>query len=658
MGLSSARGQSLVANGTRAAKGGKLLSRAHQPRLFASNPGVEAAAHAERLLLDLADHIYVRTSLKPISKALFLISRALLVVQRYSDTRDAASLCARYAALRKRLGAHAPEDDFQFDAVVSECATQMSDVLEALRAVEQLTRGTDRLGLAFDTLLRGKFEGGEGLGTFLTPEEIVDAMVSMLLAAVDGRAIDRVASGHLLYGDPCGGTGRFVYALARKLSALGASSEVVERSARLFDQSQMAVDFGRLNFLFEDLRPTFARVEDSLISSVVTSLRGRFGLIATNPPFGSGKYPWSAELAKTFPHQLLNVLGLSRNSDATDPAGLFLFRALDLLAQNGAVAIVLPDGLVQSREFVAALRLYEQLSATRIAVRALVSLPAATFSLGGTVAKTSFLVITKDPSARQLYVATPHHVGFLKRGNRRVADPKGNELPTIVGDFASRTPSRGRLVGEWRTHERLATAHLTYQACSAGARTARTLADLATTLRVYTTVPEESPTRHFHVSILDVDETGLIDVLTATRNRPTTKGLSCRPGDVIVSCINPKIWRVALIPDLPGEWSCSAEFVVLRPKLRQDGPRLALALHHVDAINAVRSLAGGTSSSRQRVPKELIANIGLPAVSISEDALNAHLAVRTQWYQARLGEGEAFLRLHNGESDFSFSYTS
>lgn len=610
-------------------------------------------AEAERILLDLADHIYTKTSLKPISKALFLASRCLLVVQRHPDLSEARALCDEYEALRSRLNGAAPEDDFDLRVVVGECAAEMPYLLSRLRRVEQLTRGTDRLGLAFDTLLRGKFESGEGLGTFLTPEEVVQPMATMLSHAIPDDVLATLGRGELLFGDVCGGTGRFVYALTRLLLAQGVPRRVVEGSARLFDQSRMAVDFGKLNFLFDDLRPRFACVADSLTASDVESLSGRFALIATNPPFGVGKYRWSSDLARALPERLLRHIGLRGTDDAADPSELFLFRNLDLLAPGGGLAIVLPDGLIQSSRFTATLKLYEQLSRCALTIRAIVSLPVRTFALGGTVAKTSFLVVTKDRCTRSLYVAVSHHLGFLKKGNRRAPDPKGNDLAPIAEEFRRGEERVGRFVGDWREYDRLVVPTL-LASQRHQSRSGTQLGDLAVPLRTYLSV-RTSATRHFHVSVLDVDETGLIDVLAALRNRPTTKGIACRPGDVLVSCINPRIWRVALVPDLPGEWSCSAEFVVLRPKRRAEGPRLALALHHSDAMNAVRALAGGTSSSRQRVPKEHVLSIRVPAITFPKGSIETYLETRTSWYRARLAEGEAFEKLHGGEGLFALN---
>lgn len=74
----------------------------------------------------------------------------------------------------------------------------------------------------------------------MTPEEVVCPMVEMLLSSIDSSDLARIGkTGQHLYGDICGGTGRFVYAIARKLLVLGYPKRQVERAARLFDQSSL-----------------------------------------------------------------------------------------------------------------------------------------------------------------------------------------------------------------------------------------------------------------------------------------------------------------------------------------------------------------------------------------------------------------------------------
>jgi len=622
-----------------------------------TDDGQRALVQAERTLLGIAGYVYAHTSLKPVSKTLFLISRCLCVAKLGRIPGTADELSREYAKVRASLNGAAPGDDFDFASVVAECADHIPRIVDAVNEVCQLTAQRDGLGLVFNTLLRGKFEGGEGLGTYLTPEEVVSPMVSMLFDLVGGPSVALLSgSAPLLFGDICGGTGRFVYAIARLLAERGMSRHEIEGSGRLFDQSLMTVDLARLNFLFEGMRPAFERVGDSLTDPRVSSLRSRFLLLATNPPFGSGKYRWNEAVARELPCEVLAPLGMRRRDDSADPSALFFFRNLDLLAPGGCLAIVLPDGVVQSTGFKTAIAAYERARSTHMHVAAIVSLPAVTFALGGTVAKTSFMIVQKEEGAsdRRLYVALAAHVGFLKRGQTRADDPEGNDLIGIAEEFGSDCPVLGRLADCWRFHESLVPARLMHAADKEGASTSGTrLSDLAEMVRDFARAPEGGTPQAFHVSVLDVDAMGLLDIVSASRNKPLSRGLACRPGDILVSCMNPRIWRVAVIPNVPGSWSCSPEFVVLRPKDSEDPWELAFALHHPSVSRAIQATARGTSSSRQRVPKDRVLSVTVPQVEVS-GTLADYVAWREEFYRKRLREAVAYGSLHRGDSEFSW----
>jgi type I restriction-modification system DNA methylase subunit len=626
------------------------IERAH------TSPSIQ---EAEGILADLADYVYAHTSLKPMSKTLFFVSRCLLAAASGQPIKTMTDLCHAYELAQDALGKGVLTDDYSFRTIVSECENHLTAILKHIERVRELTRGTDALGLAFNTLLRGKWESGEGLGTFLTPEEIVGPMVEMALTALSPALVERIGDGatNFLFGDICGGTGRFVYYLARSLEHIGVARARIEGGARLFDQSSMAVDFARLNFYFEGLKPSFTNVSDSLTSPDVTDLKGRFAALATNPPFGIGKYRWSKPLARTIPLEVLKSIGMCNEGNTADPALLFLFRNLDLLADGGVLAIVLPDGLMHAAGFVQAMRSYEQAAKSRIEIMALISLPVAAFVLGGTVAKTSFLVVRKGSESpdTSLFVASAKHIGFLKRGNRRVSDPAGNQLVEIANEFRRREEKIGTYVENWRHFDRLAPAEIFAPSRShTHTEMTRKLKDLVVPIRSYTEVTQLQGKAVFHVSVLDVDETGLIDVVKATLNSPVTRSLECCPGDILISCLNPKIWRVAVIPDIDGRWSCSSEFVVLRPKPGNNSWAIAIALHHRRVCDAVQAMAGGTSSSRQRVPKDRLLALELPVITVNSESLEEHVKARDAYYRARLREARAYEALHQGEIEFMY----
>lgn len=615
---------------------------------------------AERLLLELADYVYTHTALKPMSKTLFVLSRCLLAAPGRKGDKP-ADLARCYARSLAALGTRPLHDDFDLSVILHECERHLPHILSVCDRVRALCAGSDCLGLAFNTLLRGKWEGGEGLGTHLTPEEVVAAMAEMVFSSEPRpRPEHSGRNDHLpLFGDPCGGTGRFVLAFANALRERGIAPERIGEMLRLYDQSSLSVDMARLNFSFEGMRSSFKRVGDSLTAPEVTAEAECYSAIATNPPFGSGKYRWSRELEVAINRRLLRLLGLEGPGDTCDPSAVFFLRCLDLLATGGVLAIVLPDGVLHSRKFRRLLDGYEAESGQCVLeLLALVSLPAATFSLGGTVAKTSFVVMRKtdQPGDGSVYVGKVGHIGFRKRGNRRVEDPLGNDLIEVVRDYRYRQSKQGTWTEGWRSAKRLIPS--TLQGGSSGARMrdragGPLLSSIARLHRERGLTDAGGREPWYHVSVLDIDRTGAIDVVKAAGNRPATQPQACRTGDVLMSCINPRIWRVSVVPNLVGNWTCSTEFAVLRPRDGIDPWELALRLHHGSVMATVAGLATGTSSSRQRVDKKsLLRDVVVPEVDVDAGTLAEYVRYREAVYRFRIDEDRALGRLHEGKGTF------
>ena len=145
---------------------------------------------------------------------------------------------------------------------------------------------------------------------------------------------------------------------------------------------------------------------------------------------------------------------------------------------------------------------------------------------------------------------------------------------------------------------------------------------------------------------------GTIDLAAASTNEPATPPQACHVGDVLVSCLNPRIWRVAVVPDISGTWTCSGEFAVLVAHDGVDAWELALTLHQKTVIERTMALATGTSSSRQRVNKTALLNLPIPKVHIDAEQLGLYRRRRESHYQSRIREHLAFARLHEGQWRF------
>src|SRR5690606_17669524 len=68
------------------------------------------------------------------------------------------------------------------------------------------------------------------------------------------------------------------------------------------------------------------------------------------------------------------------------------------------------------------------------------------------------------------------------------------------------------------------------------------------------------------ISVLHVGNFGILDIKEIMGYRPKTAGQPCKPGDIIFSKINPRIPRVAIVPDLGCPLTCSTEFEVMRSR--------------------------------------------------------------------------------------------
>ena len=376
---------------------------------------------AEDEILKLADYIYTHTNIKPMSKVIYLISRLLILDNLNGITiSDAIS---QYNRISKNLEIELHGADYSFLNILHSAQSDFSAIFSSISRIKELTEGRDSLGIVFDTLLRGKYESGEGLGTFLTPEEVVSPSIDLCLHFL--KETGSIGNA----GDLCSGTGRFIHELHKK------SKGFIFNQYVLADQSAFSIELARINFFIESVsNASFHFVADSITDEKLSLLNSSFSIIATNPPFGAGKYNWSPNLNHIFDSEFLFSIGLSSISPRIDPSEIFIYRNLLFLMNGGILGIILPDGVAKGDRLAIGISAFEDSYKCKIVKLAVISLPATTFSLGGTVAKTSFVIFKKSNSkdkSNGIYFGNVNHVGFLKKGNRRVADPNGNDYLSI-----------------------------------------------------------------------------------------------------------------------------------------------------------------------------------------------------------------------------------
>ena len=347
----------------------------------------------------------------------------------------------------------------------------------------------DILGRLFDVLMRGKYDNKIGQATYLTPRQVTEAMIEMVMHDLTSNpkeaskliSTDATDLPTFRMGDITCGSGGFLikgYEGVKKyiLSQFtGTMKEKMEKHFELMkehsfvgaDKTRNMILKARLNMAMHGLpkAPIFW-VTDSLMTE---SLKPEsFDLIVTNPPFGSGSVTSKTDEGKAILERYSagidetgklkkdglclgskpNAKGVWKEVNSIDQAILFIDRNLQLLKPGGQLIIVLPDGILSNssykhvREYLMGKKneVTGEFEGGRAIVKSVVSLPTVTFQLSGTGAKTSFLYIKKKEHENEkqgpIFMAVADEIGFdvknkveVQLGNDR------NDLLKIVDAY-------------------------------------------------------------------------------------------------------------------------------------------------------------------------------------------------------------------------------
>ena len=371
----------------------------------------------------------------------------------------------------------------------------------------------DVLGRVFDVFLRANFESKGGLGVYLTPNPVKQAMLSIAFHDIlsDPETVSLLTTRDennkpvFRFCDPtCGSYGFGSVAKSHLRSALDELpmqdssrdklfEDMLEHSFVGADSAPRMVMLARVNMALQGANKAKIFYTDNSLTT--DSLKpASFDLICTNPPFGTPKFGKSKakqkkeyqekmnDILKNFRSDLKNVstttkekmeyyptvtglaLGSKPNSKglweavkggSIDPAVLFIDRCLQLLKPGGRLLIVLPDGVLcnSSDRYVREYMMGKKDSSGEFVggkaiVKAVLSLPADTFKLSGTGAKTSVLYLQKrkaspdDPEQflpepqTDVFMAVAETLGYVVKNNIEDYDVGvSNDLDKIVGAY-------------------------------------------------------------------------------------------------------------------------------------------------------------------------------------------------------------------------------
>lgn len=511
---------------------------------------------------------------------------------------------------------------------------------------------SDPLGTAFDAFLSGRYDHSGGLGTFLTPSGVAKAMADVAFGF--RNPMDRWDRNSPLIADPYCGTGRFLVAAFETAEAAGAGSDLealLDHGLLGADQSPTAIAKSAINLmLYGASTPHVFTVPDSVTAASLDRIEGTLSLVLTNPPFGGGKYSDVEGLRRT----RVAIPSVSAKT-SIDPALACTVRAMRLLAADGVLGIVLPDGIVDGRQF-------DELidRSTGFSVVANISLPTSTFALSGTVAKTSAVFLQRRSHAPRTVLARVEHVGFVRQAGKAAADPAGSELPETVEAIEKALAlgenpaplvqiSESPLVASVASDSLISLdpSRIDPSALAARAR----LEDQGGVRLAEYLVPRRKQAQKPgdvglpFVSVLHVDGLGVVSWPDAESYDPTTPGQIVSGGEVIVSLLNPSKLRAAVVPESRGRVLCSSEFGAFQSRVN---PYAVLGLlYHPDVQAQLRPLGRGTSSSRRRIGPRDVLDLVVPNYSTSH---LARLGNEVELAMAKVESGRAALFRNYGIS--------
>lgn len=381
----------------------------------------------------------------------------------------------------------------------------------------------DMLGRVFDVFLRANFESKGGLGVYLTPNPVKQAMLDIAFHDIenDQKTIEELVAGLFRFADPTCGTFGFGSVTLSRVDAvidtIGGLSDTERENLkqRMRDEAFVGADaaprmvmLARVNMALQGApKAKIFYTDNSLTTKALKP--NSFNLICTNPPFGTPKFKSDKrgkESKAQYEANMDKVLGGFERDDGTtwpgfrtdikdvstgkkakyemypttsglalgskpnnkgewnvvkggsiDPAVLFIDRCLQLLKPGGRLLIVLPDGILCNsgdryvREYMMGKKDEQtgEFVGGKAIVKAVISLPADTFKLSGTGAKTSILYLQKRQAREdnpEQFLPEPQTDVFMA-----VADTLGYLVKNNIEDYSAGVPNDlDKIVGAYK----------------------------------------------------------------------------------------------------------------------------------------------------------------------------------------------------------------
>lgn len=539
----------------------------------------------------------------------------------------------------------------------------------------------DLLNEAFGHFVRDNFRGNIEDAQYMTPPEVVDLMVDIAISDISKE--DKNDENEFILVDPTCGVSSFLTCFYHK----AIDSNILKKGQITLigqDKVDRMVRLSVINMALCDSAKHEINSGNSLArDSKLTKLNGKVDLILTNPPFGA-RFS-ASDISDAGLDNLPFFYSIKSKIGNVDSELLFIDRNLSLLREGGRLLIVVPDSVISSRGTPALLRHRLKDVAE---LRAIIELPPVTFAQAGTRTKTCIVYLVKRRSDTQKYhnvfLATSKDLGF------EVASRKGVQVKVACGDndlpkifhayeesFKLKKIKSSHIVNDKPSCVVVPTENVINNGWTPSHYSAKRLRAISILrknkeiqllpLRELASFESEKrsnknyTSNYLFISVLHIIGEGIVDISGIRTYKPTTPGIPVKPGELILSRINPRIPRAMVVPKFEKSVLCSSEFEVLAP-IREIDPYLLMYLIYSNQVQAqIQSLTSGTSASHNRIKTQDLENVLIPipvAGSTSEKSIT-DIIEKYKHYVTRLFDcSSALVSIRMRETTYKKMYAS
>lgn len=507
----------------------------------------------------------------------------------------------------------------------------------------------DLVNECFGHFVRDNFRNNKEDAQYMTPYEISVPILDIIFSDMERQQYFTAGVLHnFTVMDPTCGVGtlliesssHFTKYVEQNISSREEREQIIQRFRAHGILGQDKVDrmvrLSKINALLLGSNAANINEGNSIVGK--SSLNNHFGqvdLIFTNPPFGAEYNVQDLDLNE---YPILSESKLSGKTFASEL--LMLDKCLKLLKPGGYLAIVLPDSVFASKGNNSTYRDYLLRGYNILGV---IGLPSVTFAQAGTRTNTCVLILRKtapNPSGR-MFMADCKDIGYSvkERAGVPVKIEQGtNEMIAIAQSLSGNIPDVKILseVPSVTLIDRTDYVDNSLKPSFYAAARYKTIKNLTNSVtegfevvRLGDIVEFVTKTRKSymvsdtikHISVLHVNADCTINFDEVDSFTPVSKGRQCHHGELLFSKINPRIPRMAVVPQRDTQLVCSNEFEIMKSKGIIGMYSLCFLLRTDSVMSQIQNLTSGTSSSHSRIKREQLAEILIP-IPVNDAAKN------------------------------------